>query len=109
MKITESIEFSSKNESELRIALGKVLQQISFAINGNLDPATNLKVDTQDVTFSSANSDTQVRHSLGRTPVGYWPVSLSAAMTIYDGTVARNANFITLKSSATGSAKLFIF
>lgn len=66
-----------------------------------------------DVTFpAAANTDLKIQHSLGRVPVGFIPVYLSAAGTVYNSatTVGSPSQEIILKCSAAGLvSKLWIF
>lgn len=90
---------------QLQRQLQSVLRELYLTpiINGNLI----------EFTFpSSANTDAKVNHGLGRAAIGYFPVSLSAAATIYlSSTVNQNdQNEIILKCNASSTVtKLWIF
>lgn len=85
-----------------------VVAQIINGINGNLD-FNNLKTQTLGVTFSSANTDVKVTHSLNKTGINYFPVNLSAALTVYNGVGAATNSSIYLRSSAIGNVTLILF
>jgi hypothetical protein len=108
-KVTAGVDFDKVPEDELTRYLSIFGAAVLQAINGGLDFSTNFNGKIVSVTFSSANNDTAVSHGLGRAPVGYIPVRLGAAMTLYDGTMANTTSLLYLKSSATGSASVFIF
>ena len=57
------------------------------------------------------NGDTNVKHKLGREPLGYVVVRRNGAADIYDKTVAKNLKEIILKlnSSAAITVSLYIF
>lgn len=69
----------------------------------------NVNCRVISATFTAANTDTVFNHGLGFTPLGYQPIGLTAAMSVYNGTVAFNSTDITLKSSAIGVATLLVF
>lgn len=86
-----------------------VLEQIIAALNSGLDFSTNFAGNTVSVVFASASAEQAISHNLGREPVGYIPVGLTTAMTVYNGSSANTAKVIYLQSSAVGTATLFIF
>lgn len=85
------------------------LNDVAKVVNGGLDFQTNFNGKLITAAFSSANTDTAVAHNLGRAPQGYVVTSLSTNMVVYSGSTAADKNTITLKSSAAGSAGLFVF
>lgn len=87
----------------------QTISDIIAVINGKLDINGNLNVALLTVTFTSANADKTVSHSLGRVPTGYIVYSGSAAGSVYDGTVAWTASAITLKCSQAITVKLILF
>lgn len=90
--------YASKQMRDLVLILNK-----GILINDNFDGTV------VTVVFTSSNEDTRVTHNLNRTPTGYLALNLSAAMIVYSGSVAAGSNEITLKSSAAGTALMFIF
>jgi len=107
IKSSSNITEIPTNEEKIRY-IQLFLQDTQQVVNGRLDLATNTNSPVVSQAFSAANTDTTVNHNLGRAPRGYLVVGRTAAMIIYDGTVASNATTITLKSSAVGTAR-FIF
>lgn len=78
-------------------------------MNGNLSFADNLATSTVSVNFSTANKQVGVANPLGRVPVGYIPINLSANMVVYSGKTANTASIINLQASAVGTATLLVF
>lgn len=54
------------------------------------------------VTPGVANTDFTITHNLGRVPVGYIPMTKSAACDIYTGSVAATTTQLTLRATAIG-------
>lgn len=78
-------------------------------INGNLELIENLRGVVKEISFSAPNVDQSVTHLLGFSPLGYLTIKKSANFNIYDGTGVTNSSVISLKSSAAGTATIFIF
>lgn len=74
-----------------------------------ITPQDNFKGALLEVTFTSANVDLEIRHGLQFTPSNYHVYGISEAMSIYDGVEDPNSKFFYLRSSATGTARIFIF
>lgn len=100
----EIMEITDKKEQMKYIQL--FLQSVVDVVNGRIEFKDNVKISSQSVVFSAADTDTTVAHGLGRAPRGYLVVGLSAAMIIYDGSKAKTATNITLKSNAAGTAQI---
>jgi hypothetical protein len=68
-------------------------------------------IDAQQVTvsFTTANTEVQVAHTLSRVPTGYIPANLSVAMTVYNSATAFSTSNIYLKSTVAGTAILLIY
>lgn len=77
-------------------------------INGRLEFDTNLKSDTVEVTFSTANAEKEISHGLGKVPTGYLVKRASAACSIYDGDTKNSATKIYLKSSAAATVRIIV-
>lgn len=69
----------------------------------------NVRGALLEVSFTAANSNTTIRHGLSYVPSNYILVGSSVAMSLYDGTISPNNVNIVLKSSAIGTARVFIF
>jgi hypothetical protein len=75
-------------------------------INGGLEFDSNLATSSVSVTFTTANSDTQVAHGLGRPPTGFMTSMPTAACNIFLGTRSADANVIYLQSTAPATVLL---
>lgn len=108
LKVPQSIH-NTRTWEELRRYLAITLDDILTALNGRISVGDNLDGQVVSVQFSSANIEVKVPHVLQRVPVGYIPVNKSVAMDIYNGGSAFSNTNVFLKSSAAGSADIFIF
>ena len=61
------------------------------------------------VTFPAADTDVEVQHDLGRVPLGIYEVGRSGNLVVYNGSVGRTAQAITLKASAAGTVDILVF
>lgn len=89
-------------------AIALCLKDLQSILNKNIAVSENLKGAIISVTFSAANTNTQARHGLSFTPSNYIVVGLSASMVIYDGN-ENTDKIVNFKSSATGTARIFVF
>lgn len=108
MKIQASPDISNIKDEEIKRFSTIVLTQIVGAINGNITFSDNMLGQQVSVTFTAANTDTAIDHTLNRTISQYLVLSRSANMVIYDGSSASTSSRIYLKSSATGTATIFL-
>lgn len=74
-----------------------------------ITPTDNFRGTLVEVEFAAANTDTQIRHGLSFLPQNYFVVGTSAAMSIYDGSEDTTGVYIYLRSSAIGTARVFLF
>lgn len=74
-----------------------------------ITPTDNFRGTLVDVTFSAADTDTEIRHGLQFVPQNYFVVGTSAAMSIYDGSTDATKVFFYLRSNAIGTARVFLF
>ena len=109
MKVTVKNISNLKDQKDVTNFSSQNFDAIIRAINGNLSIQDNMNGSILGVTFASANANTIINHGLNRIPLGYLALSASAAMDLYDGTTASTTSQITLRSSATGFVKIFIF
>lgn len=109
MKITAPTNMADVDPEGFLVALTRVLEQIAFAINGNLEPASNFKMELAEFVSNEAGEEVPIRHGLGRIPTGYIVVRRSTDMRVYDATTAFDSKAIYLKGSTTGTAKILIF
>lgn len=89
--------------------LTRLCNELIKIINGNITISDNVAPYLVDVVFPAANTEVSVPHVLRFEPSGYLKVGSSAAMTIYNGLTANTADRIYLRSSAIGTAKIWIF
>lgn len=89
--------------------LALFLKDIYNILVKGITPQDNFRGALLEVDFEDADTDTKIRHGLSFVPSNYFVVGLSVAMTIYDGDTANNADNIYLKSSAIGTARIFVF
>lgn len=98
-----------KTFEELRQYITIFLTDLISQINGNLEFAQNIKTQEVVVTFSAANTNTAIPHSLGRVPAGYIQVEAGAATSLYNGNVANTAGVFNLRSSAATTVRILLF
>lgn len=84
-------------------------QDILRVVNGDIDFFNNVNCKIMSITFLAADTDSSVAHGLGRIPTGYIQVSSNAAMSLYDGSVPRDATTLYLRSNAVGTAGILVF
>lgn len=111
MKISENEGIDNQKTLDgVKLQVQRFANQVEQVVNNGLSFADNFKSQTIIVNFTVANTDTQIRHQLGSIPVGYIPIGKSVSLDIYDGsTDVFNKTFVTLKSSAIGTATILIF
>lgn len=102
-----NIENVSDPKDKFR-SIALCLKDLQSILNKNIAVSENLKGAILSVTFTATNTNTQMRHGLSFTPSNYIVVGLSASMVIYDGN-ANDATFVNFKSSALGTARIFVF
>lgn len=108
-KISGTDISNSKTLEEIVRFCAKLFREIRDIINGGIVFSDNFSAKIQDVSFTAANSETQVEHNLGRIPTGYLMLSATAAAILYSGAQAADEKFIYLKSSAITTAKVMVF
>ncbi len=109
-KIGQVSEFPRSGDlEEVKKYLADFAKDTVQQVNGNLNFFDNIKCNIIDVTFSTANVDVPIRHTLGKTPTGYWLVKTNVAAILYTGSTPATPEFITLKSSVAATTKIFLF
>lgn len=108
-KITASSEFDRADEKEVMRLITIWAEQVAQTVNGKLDLASNFNGVQLSVAFSAANTNVQISHGLNRAPIGYIVTKLSASMIVYDGTSANTGTTLNLRSSAAGTAGVFVY
>lgn len=109
MKINSAGESPGETTQELQKFLAFFSKDVVLALNGNLTFADNLRCQIIDVSFTAANTNKVISHSLKRVPSGYFTVRSSAGAILYDGTTVSDLKSITLKSTAIATMTLVIF
>lgn len=111
MKIQQPGDLGRTTDPQAFIRYGSnVIKDTVSTVNGNLEFDVNLRTKTMTVNFTSANSDTAVTHSLGRTIKSYFPVSKNVSCDIYTGTTTGTSNTIYLRSTvAPATVTLVLF
>lgn len=96
------------DESKRWSNLTLFLKDVYNILLKGITPLDNFRGSLLEVNFTAANTDTEIRHGLQFIPSNYFVVGMSAAMSIYDGS-SPDKTFFYLKSSAVGTARVFIF
>ena len=99
----------SRSEADQAQAITLFLKDVYNILNRGILLKDNVKGALLGVTFSTANADIEIRHGLDFVPSNYIVVGTSAAMSIYDGVTSGDRSFFYLRSSAVGTARVFIF
>ena len=95
-----------KSQEDVNRYIQLFLQGVQDVINGRLSLADNNILKKVGVDFTAADTDTVINHGLSRAPRGYFVISRTAGMIVYDGSKASTVTQITLKSSAIGTAQI---
>jgi hypothetical protein len=87
------------------------MEQTAKVLSGNVSFGSSIQNGGQDqniqgfkasgTTPSSANTEFSITHTLGRVPIGFLVLSLSAAAQIYQSTTAWTSTTIYLKCSGS--------
>jgi len=85
-----------------------IVDQLESILNGGIGFSDNLQSSISSVVFSTANSEVIVPHGLKVAPLGYVILTRSAALVVYDGSTEWTTEFISLKASASGTAKVMV-
>ena len=109
MRLTASTDIDRVKPEDLPKYVTLFLEQVSQAVNNNLTISENFSGKVLSVVFGSANTDVVVTHDLGRVPSGYIQTGQTAAMIVYDGSGQNSSSVIYLKSSAAGTARIWVF
>lgn len=108
-KVTASTDINQVKADEVAKFTDLALQDIVAQLNGEITFGENIKCRLLSVTFSAANTEMAVSHTLGKVPRGYLPFSLSASANVYDGDSGSTNSVIYLKASAPATVGLIIF
>lgn len=108
VKTTQDVSNVDSLEDLVRYT-GKVFGDILTEFNGRVDFLDNCRTSLVSFTFTTANLEYSIPHTLSRVPQGYILVGASVAMSLYNGTSANTTSAIFLKSNAIGTASILIF
>lgn len=110
MKITQDSNLDRIEEQKEQMRFLSIFcDQVTTMLNNGLLFSDNFNQKTLSVTFSAVNTDTAINHGLGRVPQGYIVIGRSANLVVYNGASQWTSSLIYLRSSALGSANMFVF
>lgn len=110
MKVKTILDVSNvQTWQELQRYSAQILKSFLDVINGNVDLVDNCSTSFVSVTFSAANTETKVAHTLGRTPQGYIVAGATADVRVFDSSSASTADAIFLKASGAATVRLLVF
>lgn len=89
--------------------VSQTLMDVVSTLNGGISISENLDSRIVGVTFTAANMNVIVNHKLNRVPVGYWPVTRTSNITVFDGTSPNTSSVLNIQASGAGGVKLLIF
>lgn len=97
-------------DKDLESSLRDYTLQVGLLLNRGLTFDDNFAMSEADVTFSGANVEVAVPHSLKKVPKGILIVRKDRACDVYDGSTAWTDTNIYLKPTvANAVVKLYIF
>lgn len=108
LKTVQTLSNQTELEELIRF-VSQFQQDIVTLVNGNLSLIDNTRGGFADVTFAAANTDVQVPHRLSFVPNGYIPVSRSTNIQVFDGATSNTNQFLYVRSSGAGTARLYVF
>jgi hypothetical protein len=73
----------------------QLIENITDVVNGELEFDSNIKTQTIQVTFSTANADVMVAHKLNKKPVNFEIISKSVACDVYRSSTSADTNSVT--------------
>ena len=94
-------------EDQRIVSLTRMLKDIYSILNKGIVPSDNIRAAFLEFNFTTANTDTSVKHGLAFTPLSFIVTRLDNNMVIYD--LTSDDTRVTLKSSAVGTAKIMFF
>ncbi len=108
-RIDASNDISQVKPEDVAQFVDVFLQQVSDAINGNLDFMTNFNCKLISVTFGAPDTNVATNHGLGRVPAGYIITGASVATSVYDGSVGNTASVINLRANVPATVGLLVY
>ncbi len=110
MKLQGMINFQNLTTiDDITAYLTETFHEVYKAFNGNIELGSNVKPNIVSAVFAAANTELSIPHKLGYVPTGYLVCGASVAMSVYDGSTAKSVDRLYLKSSAIGTAQIWVF
>ncbi len=108
IKAPQSVSQAADFES-LKRFVAQTLEAIISEVNGRLNFGDNIQGAFNTFVFPGPGVEVGADHGIGKVPAGYLVVSATGPMSVYDGSTANSDVKIFLRSSAAGTAKVFVF
>lgn len=96
-------------DSEKWSSLSLFLKDIYNILNKGFIPSDNMRGSLKEVTFTAADTDTEVEHGLNYSPQYYLVFNRNGGFIVYSGVSVTTNRFIYLRATDTGTARIFIF
>ena len=111
MKINYPANLSNKQVTDDNFIsnLSKFLTDVASALSGGISITDNCDIRILSITFSIANNELAITHSLNRIPAGYILVSTKAPTQIYDGVSANDKQSLYLRSTVATTVNVLVF
>lgn len=107
-KVTNSTQLQRVPDDRKWTYTSILFQQIQDILNNGILFGDNLNGQIKTVSFNAANTDVFVAHDLNRVTQYFIVLNLSAAMIVYKGSQANTVQGSFLRSSAVGTADVFL-
>jgi hypothetical protein len=108
MKIPTRDVSSVESWEDLRRWSAQMFKDIGSAINGQIAFGENIQSTRASATFTAANTEVRVSHSLGRVPSGYIVISSSANISVFNGGSANTETDLYVQASGAGTVTLLV-
>lgn len=109
-KITTPSDFSQIQDAPTFMRMcSQFINDLVSLINGKIEFDSNLKTQSMSVTFSAANTDLAVSHSLGKSSVKYIVTSKSKSCDVFNGLAANTTNKLYLQCTQAATVTLELF
>lgn len=111
MKLASSQGISNQQTWEgLRRQTQILATKLEELLNNGINFKDNFQSQSISVAFTAADTDLQIAHQLNIVPTGYLVTNKSVSLDVYNGSSnIFNKTFITLRSSAIGTATIMVF
>ena len=98
-----------KTTEEVVRFMSIITDEMQQVINGKIDFDSNIRTNVVDVSFTTANAEKPIAHTLNRVPIGYILVKTNVAVRLYDGATTNTASTIYIKADAIATTKVMVF